>query len=81
METELLTSFINMLKEPKVAPTAEPKEETDHFAFHIAGKHKSMSRQQRFQAEKRMNDVIFEIEMGQFSSLPLPETASTMWQK
>ena len=66
MKTELLTSCINVLKEPQVAPTAEPKEETDHFAFHIAGKLKSMSRQQRILAEKRINDVIFEIEMGEF---------------
>ena len=66
MKTELLTSCINVLKEPQVAPTAEPKEETDHFAFHIAGKLKFMSRQQRILAEKRINDVIFEIEMGEF---------------
>ena len=52
MKTELLTSCINVLKEPQVAPTAEPKEETHHFVFHIAGKLKSMSRQQRILAEK-----------------------------
>ena len=89
MKTELLTSCINVLKEPQAATTAEPKEETDHFAFHIAGKLKSMSRQQRTLAEKRINDVIFEIEMGEFqqpsssrnSFNNVPETASIMWQK
>ena len=48
IKTELLTPCINVLKEPQVAPTAETKEETDHFAFHIAEKLKSMSRQQEF---------------------------------
>ena len=66
MKNELLTSCINVLKELQVAPTAEPKEETDHFVFDIAGKLKFMSRQQRILAEKRINDVIFEIEMGEF---------------
>ena len=52
MKTELLAFCINVLKEPQVAPTAKPKEETDHFAFHIAGKFKFTSRQQRLLAEK-----------------------------
>ena len=63
---ELLTSFVNVLKEPSAGPTAEPKEEIDHFAFHIAGKLKTMSRHTRILAEKRINDAIFEIEMGEF---------------
>ena len=35
---ELLTSCVNVLKEPSAAPAAEPIEEIGHFAFHIAGK-------------------------------------------
>ena len=37
-KTELLTSCVNVLKEPSAAPAAEPIEEIGHFAFHIAGK-------------------------------------------
>ena len=37
-KTELRTSCVNVLKEPSAAPAAEPIEEIDHFAFHIAGK-------------------------------------------
>ena len=48
VKAEPLRSCINVLKEPQVAPTAKPKEETNHFAFHIARKLKSMSRQQSF---------------------------------
>ena len=65
-KTELLTSCINVLKEPSAASAAEPKEEIDHFAFHIARKLKTMSRHTRILAEKRINDAIFEIEMGEF---------------
>ena len=65
-KTELLTSCINVLKETFAAPAAEPKEEIDHFAFHIAGKLKTMSRHTRILSEKRINDAIFEIEMGEF---------------
>ena len=60
-KTELLTSCINVLKEPCSASAAEPKEETDHFAFHIAGKLKAMPRHTRILAEKRKNDAIFAI--------------------
>ena len=35
-KTQLLSSCINVLKELFAAPTAEPKKEIDHFAFHIA---------------------------------------------
>ena len=61
----MLTSCINVLKEPSATPAAEPKEEIDHFAFDIAGKLKTMSRHTRILAEKRINDAIFEIEMGE----------------
>ena len=60
-KTELLTSCINVLKEPCAASAAKPKEEIDHFAFHIAGKLKAMSRHTRILAEKRINDVIFAV--------------------
>ena len=62
----MLTSCINVLKEPSAAPAAETKEEIDHFAFHIARKLKTMSRHTRILAEKRINDAIFETEMGEF---------------
>ena len=52
-KTELLVSCINVLKEPSAAPSAEPKEEIDHFSFHIAGKLKTMSRHTRILAEKK----------------------------
>ena len=58
--------FANVLKEPSAAPAAEPKEKIDHFVFHIADKLKTMSRHTRILAEKRINDAIFETEMGEF---------------
>ena len=62
----MLVSSINVLKEPQVAPAVKQKEETHHFAFHVAGKLKSMSRQWRILAEERINHVIFDTKMGQF---------------
>ena len=41
-KTELLVSCFNVLKEPSAAPSAEPKEEIDHFSFHTAGKLKTV---------------------------------------
>ena len=47
-KTELLTSRINVLKEPSAALAAEPKEEIDHFAFYITGKLKACQDIQEF---------------------------------
>ena len=62
----MLRSCINVLKEPSAAPAAEPKEEIDHFAFRIAGKLKTMSSHRKILAEKRINEAIFAVEMGEF---------------
>ena len=59
----MLTSCINVLKDSSAAPAAELKEEIDHYAFHIAGKLKTMSRHTRIFAEKRINGAIFDTEM------------------
>ena len=65
-KNDSLTSCDNVLQEPSAAPASEPKEKLDHFAFHIAGKLKTISRHTRILAKKRINDAIFEIEIGEF---------------
>ena len=62
-KTELLTSCINVMKTP--APATESRVETNHFALHIGAKLNSMTNRQRILAEKRINDIIFEIEIGE----------------
>ena len=57
-KAELLTSCLSVLKAP--APASVP--EINHFAFHIAAKLDGMSKGQRILAEKRINDVLFQIE-------------------
>lgn len=59
-ETELQRPYNNAPCN-KVAP-----QEINHFAFHIAAKLNLMSRQQRIMAEKKINDIIFEVEMKEF---------------
>jgi len=69
------------LKKPTPTPEKAEKTLTNHFALNIAGKLESMSKRQRIFAEKRINDVIFEIEMGEFEtrvSTNNTETTSTL---
>ena len=62
----LLTSCLSVLKAPAPAPAPAPTPasvpEINHFAFHIAAKLDGMSKGRRILAEKRINDVLFQIE-------------------
>eukprot|EP00794_Sanderia_malayensis_P009979 gene9979-11002_t len=60
---ELLTSCINILKEP----TSKPKEKSEcHFASYIAQRLELFDKRTRVIAEKRITDVLFDLEMNDY---------------
>ena len=61
---EVLERCLNVLKEP-----LQPQEKRQcHFSMYIAEKLANFDRRTRMIAEKRINDIIFELEMGDHSS-------------
>ena len=60
---ELLSTCINVLKEPA---SKENGEKQCHFAMYIAEKLSSFSPRNRAIAEKRIQDIIFDIEMNSY---------------
>ena len=74
VKAELLSSCVNILKEPPIAAAALTKRRDRALYFFIAGKLKSMSRRHIILSEKRINDVIYEIGMGEFQECPSSNT-------
>ena len=64
-KSELLSTCISALKEPVSKPI---EKEQCHFSMHIAQKLAQFDRRKRAIVEKRINDIIFELEMSE--SLP-----------
>ena len=69
----LLTSCIDALKNPTVSAT--PSEPACHFSLYIAQKVKSFTRRKRAIAEKKICDILFELEM-QEETLVVPNENS-----
>ena len=61
----LLDRCLHVLQEPM-----QSQEKQCHFSMHIAEKLASFDRRTRLIAEKRINDIIFELEMGDHSQSP-----------
>eukprot|EP00112_Aurelia_sp_Birch-Aquarium-sp1_P024659 Seg788.15 transcript_id=Seg788.15/GoldUCD/mRNA.D3Y31 product="hypothetical protein" protein_id=Seg788.15/GoldUCD/D3Y31 len=59
-KSELLSTCISVLKEPVSKPA---EKEQCHFSMHIAQKLAQFDRRKRAIAEKRINDIVFELEM------------------
>ena len=66
---ELLATCINVLKEP----VSKPKGKEDHFALYVAQKLDGFDSRKRAVAEKRITDIIFDLEingLSQYAQMP-----------
>ena len=68
---ELMTTCINVLKEP-----ALNSKEEDHFALYIGQKLNDFDPKTRAVAEKRITDIIFDLEINSFNQYPQMSHAS-----